>query len=218
MLNDIAWPARLLVAAFGLAAGLLLGVALADPPDGVASALLLAGLALEVAALVGLQVARVRADRAWQTELVAGTDELATGRVTPVTAVGRVVRRRSLPVLSWLPGQGATAAPSVVLVLTALGDGAPRRVAACVPPGLGLRERGQPAVLLLHPARREVAVVDDRVTPERLAAVHADPRWDAERLPTDRSVVGGLLGLLAAAVVGTAVGTGLGAAVAALAT
>ncbi|MDO9457107.1 hypothetical protein, partial [Nocardioides sp.] len=72
--------------------------------------------------------------------------------------------------------------------------------------------------LLLHPDRREVAAVDDRVTVERLGAVDADPRWRSERLPSDRTVVGGYLGLLAAVTVGTAVGVGLAALVVTLAT
>ena len=56
-------------------------------------------------------------------------------------------------------------------------------------------------------------MLDDRVTPERLHEVDADPCWTAEQMPTDRSVVGGYAALLGAWLVGLAAGAGLGAAV-----
>lgn len=218
MLDDLAWPARGLVAAFAAAVGVVLAVPVTDPSDGLGTALVVVGVALEVVVLAGWTVLRSRADRRFLAALAEATDDLARGRVEPVPAVGVVVRRRVADVPSWLPGRGSAPGPSDVVTLTALGDGPARRVAACVPGDLGLEGRGTPAVLLLHPGHREAAAVDDRVTHERLVAVAADPRWTQERLPSDRSVVGGVVGLLLAAVVGGAVGTGLGSLVVALAT
>lgn len=218
MLNDIAWPTRLLLAGFGVSIGLMLAGPVVGASSGVGFALLFVGLGLEVVVLVVFPVALGRAERRFRREVVAGTAEIAQGSVAPVPAVARVVRRRLVRLPWWLPGRGAGSGPAALLVLTVVGDGPPRRVAAVVPADLGLHGRGVPAEVLVHPTRRDVVVVDDRVTRERLATVDADPRWRAERLPSDRTVVGGYLGLLAALVVGGAVGCGVGALLVTLAT
>lgn len=218
MLNDIAWPTRLLLAGFGVSIGLMLAGPVVGASSGVGFALLFVGLGLEVVVLVVFPVALGRAERRFRREVVAGTAEIAQGSVAPVPAVARVVRRRLVRLPWWLPGRGAGSGPAALLVLTVVGDGPPRRVAAVVPADLGLHGRGVPAEVLVHPTRRDVAVVDDRVTRERLTAVDADPRWRTERLPSDRTVVGGYLGLLAALVVGGAVGCGVGALLVTLAT
>ncbi|MFC4786615.1 hypothetical protein ACT8ZV_19225 [Nocardioides sp. MAHUQ-72] len=54
-------------------------------------------------------------------------------------------------------------------------------------------------------------------TPDRIVAIEADPRWRTERLPTDRSVVGGWLPVAGLAVLGMPAGLGAAAAVVSLA-
>ncbi len=218
MLNDLARPARLLVAAFGAAVGVMVSGVVAGAATGAASAALVVGLVLELAVLIGFAVPAARTEQRLRQDVVEGTGEIASGAVDPVPALGRVVRRRVVDLPSWSPGRGTVAGRSGLTVLTAVGDGEPRRVAALVPVALGVVSAGVPAVLLLHPTRREVAVLDDRVTAAGLAAVDGDPRWRTERLPTDRSVVGGVVAMLVASFVGTAAGAGLGALVVTLAT
>jgi hypothetical protein len=209
---------RLLVGGFGLAIGVILGGPLAGAGSGEALATLLVGLGLEVVVVVVLAVLLGRAERRFRAEVVAASAEIASGAVEPVPTIGRLVRRRVTDLPWWLPGRGRGHGRSALTVLTAVGDGPARRVAALVPADLGLTTRGVPALLLVHPVRRDVAVLDDRVTAERLAQVDADPRWGAERLPTDRSVVGGYLLLGASLLLGGAVGAGLSALAVMLAT
>ncbi len=214
VLQDLARPARLLVAAFGLAVGVMLAGPVAGATSQVALGLLLAGIGLETLVVVGSPLLLGRAERRLAREVVAASAEIASGAVAPVPAIGRVVRRRVVDLPWWLPGRGAGPGRAALTVLTAVGDGPARRVAALVPADLGLRGVGVPAVLLLHPHRRDVAVLDDRVTGAQLAAVDADPRWRTEALPTDRTVVGGYLALVLAFAAGTAAGTAVGTAVA----
>ena len=218
MLNDLARPTRLILAGFGVSIGLMLAGPLAHAPATGSLALLLAGLGVEVLLLAVFPMALGRTDRRFRARVVAAGADIAHGAVAPVPAVGRVVRRRAAALPWWMPGRGGGTGPAALVVLTAVGDGPPRRVAAVVPADLGLRGAGVPAELLVHPRHRDVAVVDDRVTPERLAAIDADPRWRSDRLPTDRSVVGGYPGLLVALVAGTAAGLGVGVLVVTLAT
>jgi hypothetical protein len=218
VLNDIAWPTRLLVAGFGLSIGLILSGPITGTFGDTGFVLLLLGIGLELVVLLVFPVVLSRAERRLRQQVVEASADIARGAVVPVPAIGRVVRRRVVTLPWWLPGRGGGTGPAVVVVLTALGDGPPRRVAAVVPADLGLHAANVPAELLVHPQRRDVAVVDDRVTTARLAAIDADPRWRSERLPTDRTVVGGYLALLASLVVGTAAGVGVGTLVVTLAT
>ncbi|MEO9324707.1 hypothetical protein ABFT23_14530 [Nocardioides sp. C4-1] len=218
MLNDIALPTRLLVAGFGAAIGIILGGVLVEASSGAALAMLVIGLGVEVAVLVAFPVVLRRGEQQFNEVVVAATHDIASGAVTPVPALGRVVRRRAVRLPWWLPGRGGGDDEPMMTVLTAVGDGEPRRVAAVVPADLGLEGRDVPALLMVHPQHRDVAVVDDRVTPDLLAEVDGDPRWTTEALPTDRSVVGGYLPLLAAALVGAALGAAFSALVVTLAT
>lgn len=211
MLNDMARPMRLLVAGFGLAIGVMLGGPIADAGSGTAFATLMVGLLLELVVLSVFPLLIGRADKRFKAEVVAASAEIATGVVEPVPAVGRLVRRRVAALPWWMPGHGGGHGRAALTVLTVVGDGPARRVAALVPVDLGLVTKGVPAVLLVHPVHRDVAVLDDRVTAERLSQVDADPRWDVERLPTDRTVVGGYLLLVAALLLGAALGAGLSA-------
>ncbi len=217
MLNDIAWPTRIAMAAMGVAMSLMAGGPLLDSDldSSVFAVLAGSGALLLILVLVSTVVLPSLADRSFRSALSDGIEEIAVGEVAPVAVPARVVRRsldrhRS----SFMPGSGHAPGPSVVLVLAVLPpDSAPRRVAALVPAQLGLRLRRAPAVVLLHPERPEVAVVDDRVSAEQLAAVSADLRWGTERLPTDRRVVGGYLALVASVIVGAAIGLALVAAI-----
>ncbi|MDO9455050.1 hypothetical protein, partial [Nocardioides sp.] len=184
MLNDIAWPTRLMLAAFGVALGVIVGGPVVGGAGDYAYVLLFGGIGLELVVIFWWPVVLGRAERRFRKVLVAATAEIAAGTVVPVPAIGRVVRRRIVKLPWWMPGRGGGTGPAVVVVLTAVGDGPARRVAAVVPADLGLHLRHVPADLLVHPQHRDVAVLDDRVTRERLAVVDADPRWLTERLPT----------------------------------
>lgn len=218
MLNDLRWPVRLLVASFGLAVGLILGGPLAGAGSGAVTVTLLGGLLVEVLVMAGFLLWLGRTERAFRRRVVAATAEIARGEVVPREAAGRLVRRRVVPLAAWSPARGGRPEGAGLTVFTALGDGPPRRVAALVPLDLDLRDRDLPAVLLLHPDEPQAAALDDRVDHERLLAVHADPRWSSERLPTDRTVVGGYAALLAAFAVGLTAGGAVSAAVVTLAT
>lgn len=214
----MARPVRLVVAAFGVSVGLMLGGPLADAPGGAAAAVLVAGLVVEVVVVLVWLVALARGERRFRAAVVEATSEIERGEVEPVPAVGRVVRRRVVDLPSWVPGGGRGTGRAALTVLTAVGDGPPRRVAALVPVELDLHGKDVPALLLLHPTRRDAAVLDDRVTTERLREVDTDPRWLGEPLPTDRSVVGGYRGLLVALVGGGVTGALVSVLVVSLAT
>jgi hypothetical protein len=213
VLNDLARPVRLLMAGFGVSIGLMLAGPVAGADSGTAFGLLFLGLGVEIALLFVFPPVLSLAERRLRRTLERASHEIVAGAVTPGHAVGLVVRRRVNRTTPWfLPGRGSGPAPTAVTVITALPDdgGPPRRVAAAVPVDLGALGRGTPAALLLHPTEREVAVLDDRVDPRRLHEIAADPRWREQRLPTDRTVVGGYLALVGALVLGGVVGLGLG--------
>lgn len=218
MLNDIAWPTRLLCFGFGAAIGVMCGGLLVDAGSGASAAMLFVGLGVELVVITVWQAVLGRADRRLRRSVVTASGEIATGAVDAVPAIGRVVRRRVARLPFWMPGRGAGPGPSALTVLTVVGDGAPRRVAALVPAEMALQMPRTPAALLVHPHRREVAVVEDRITPQQVAEIGADPRWSTERLPTDRTVVGGYPALVAALAVGVAAGAGVSAVVVTLAT
>ncbi|GAA5151328.1 hypothetical protein GCM10023340_30010 [Nocardioides marinquilinus] len=213
MLNDIAWPTRLLMVGFGVSIGLMVAGPVAGAGSGAAFALITGGVLVEVVLLLVFPVVLGVAERRMRRTLERASRDVLAGHVRPGGAVGLVVRRRVNRTTPWfLPGRGSGPAPTAVTVLTALPDdgGPPRRVAAAVPTTLGALGRGTPAALLLHPTERDVAVLDDRVGPQRLHEIAGDPRWRSLRLPTDRTVVGGYLPLLAALVVGGVIGVVLG--------
>lgn len=178
------------------------------------------GLLLEVAWCVGFLVAIRRIDARMKKAVAVGSAELvgagAAGSVAGTPVLGRAVRtRRAKGYDAFLVDPGRIAAPADIVVFTAIGDGAPRRVAALVPATFKL-PAGLAALLLAHPEQREVAVLESRATPAQLAGAAADPRWQTEPLPTDRSVVGGWPALvvvgIAGVVAGALVALGIGAA------
>lgn len=174
------------------------------------------GLLLEVVWCVGFLVAIRRIDARMKKAVAAGSAELVGGGVAGKPVLGRVVRtRQARRYDGFLVDPGRIGAPADIVVFTAIGDGPPRRVAALVPATFKL-PAGQAALLLAHPEQREVAVLESRATPAQLAGAAADPRWQAEPLPTDRSVVGGWPALalvgIAGAVAGALVALGIGAA------
>lgn len=168
------------------------------------------GTLLEVGWCVWFVVTIRLMDRRFKKDVAAGSSELlcagATGQVLGTPVFGRVVRtRRAKRYDAFLVEPGRIAPPADLTVFTAIGDGAPRRVAAMVPATFKLPP-GRSAFLLAHPERREVAVLEARATPADLAGAADDPRWKTERLPTDRSVVGGWSMLLAVGVAGVVAG------------
>ena len=221
MLNDLARQTRttilLQMLSFGLTFGALVGLG----SDGTVALVLFAvGLVSMLLWVAGVVVWNRRADRAFKARLVRASDEIVSGRVPAVPAPGRVHRRRiARKHPAYVASRGeALPGPAVVLAVTVLAEGGARRVGALVPALVGLESRRAPVALLLHPDEPEAAVLDDRVTPEQVAAIAADPRWASEPLPTDRTVVGGYLPLLGCAVLGVLAGVGLDLLVLALAT
>lgn len=222
MLNDLSRQTRTMLFLQMLGSGLLFGAVFAIDGEHwtLTAVLATVGLVVTVGWAVGVVVWNRRVDRAFQAMLVRAGDEIVTGQVTGTPAVGRVHRRRiARRAPAYLVGTpAALPGPSVVLVVTALADDGARRVGALVPALVGLESRKAPVALLLHPHEREAAVLDDRVTPDRLAAVGADPRWRTESLPTDRTVVGGYLAAAGCGVLGLVAGLGLDLLVVRLAT
>ncbi|WP_193609306.1 hypothetical protein [Nocardioides lijunqiniae] len=222
MLNDLARQTRTMLFLQLLGPAIAIGsfFGIAGEHWGVVLTLFCLGLLVTVGWGVGVVVWARRVDRAFKAVLVRASEELVTGRVTGVPAVGMVARRRRArrqpSYLASTPS--AIAAPAVVLVVTALAEDAPRRVGVLVPATVGLESRNAPVAVLLHPDEREAAVVDDRVTPEQVSAIAADPRWESAALPTDRTVGGGYLPMLGCALLGLVAGLGLDLLVVALAT
>ncbi|GEP32964.1 hypothetical protein NSZ01_07320 [Nocardioides szechwanensis] len=222
VLNDLSRQTRTMLFFQMLGSGLMFGAlfAILDEHLRLALALAVTGLVVTLGWAIGVTVWNRRVDRAFKTMLVRAAEEVVTGKVAGIPAVGRVHRRRIArrepaflaDTSSALPG------PSVVLVVTALAEGGARRVGALVPALVGLEARKAPVALLLHPHEREAAVLDNRVTLEQVAAIGDDPRWDTEWLPTDRTVVGGYLPVVGFAVLGLVVGVGLDLALVRLAT
>lgn len=213
VLNDLARQTRTMLFLQMLGSGLMLGAlfAIAEEHFTLAIVLALVGLAVTLGWAVGVIVWSRRGDRAFRAMLVRAGEEVVTGKVTAIPAVGRVHRRRiARREPSYLADTAhPLPAPSVVLVVTVLAEGGARRVGALVPAMLGLEARKAPVAVLLHPHEREAAVLDNRVTPTQVAAIGQDPRWETERLPTDRTVVGGYLPVVGCALAGLGVGLGL---------
>lgn len=215
MLNDLSTFARtsmfFQLASLGFAAGVLVGaVVLPLDPDLGRGVLVLLGVAflLIPAWTVGHLVTLRRWERRFWDEVVAGSDELVAA--PPAVALpARVVRRRAkrlLPAFSLATGR--TAGPGAALAATVVGDGPARRVGLLVPAAAVLRPGG-PLLVAVHPERPEVAVLEDRVTADLVAAGADDPRW-AQPLPSDARGVGGWLPLIGVALLSLVVWGGLG--------
>lgn len=221
MLNDLSRQTRLSLFVQMLGAGLMFGAIFAV---GASIPLALGLLCVGAVVTLGWVVAHVawtrRAERSARALYARAGEEIVTGQARGVPAVGRVVRRRvALRSPAFLAGTPhPVEGPAMLLAVTVLADGGARRVGALAPARLGLEARRAPVALLLHPDEREAAVLDPHVTPERLAAIAADPRWQTERLPTDRTVVGGWGPLVGCALAGVVIGLGFDALVVALAT
>jgi hypothetical protein len=222
VLNDLARQTRIMLFLQMLGPGLMIGSLIAVGGEHWPTVLGLFGfgILMTLGWGIGVLLWTRRVDRAFKAVLGRASEELVTGRVTGVPAAGMVARRRiARRQSSYLASTPlAIAAPAVVLVVTVLAEGGPRRVGALVPATMGLESRKAPVAVLLHPHEREAAVVDDRVTPEQVAAIAADPRWGAPGLPTDRTVTGGYLPMLGCALLGLAAGLGLDLLVVVLAT
>lgn len=222
VLNDLSRQTRTMLFLQMLGSGLMFGAVFAIGGEHWALTAVLAavGLVVTIGWAVGVIVWNRRVDRAFKAMLVRAGEEIVTGRVAGVPAVGRVHRRRiARHEPAYVVGTpGALPGPSVVLVVTALAEDGARRVGALVPALVGLEARKAPVAVLLHPHEREAAVLDERVTPAQLAAVGEDSRWRTESLPTDRTVVGGYLAAAGCAALGLVVGLGVDLLVVRLAT
>jgi hypothetical protein len=216
VLNDMSSLARtsilLQMLAPGFAAGALVG-SLLVPLD--------AGIDREVLVLLGVAFLLIPSWAVWHVvtmrrherrlwdDVVAGSQELVDGAVVATPLPARVLRGRAkvgLPAFGLAGGQLPVAA--VGMVATVVGDGPARRVGLLVP-AQAVLPPAAPLLLAVHPDRPEVAVLEDRVTREDVAATTTDPRWD-QPLPTDRSVIGGWSALVGLAVVGLLAGAALG--------
>ncbi len=214
LLNDLSGFTRTVVVCQTVPAGLFVGLILsairrprAHPvpaPAFVVVVLLL--LVLYIGGTVWLVIWTRRTSSELNGRLQAGAAQLVADPRRAAIAPARVLRSRRVrgvvPAVLGAPTP-AQGDPSAMVFTVLAPDGPPRRVAALVPEALLPHlSAGGPAVLGLHPDDAEVAVLDTRVDAGRLAVAAADPRWRTERLPTDRSVVGGWLPLAAIASAG----------------
>ncbi len=182
MLNDIAaftrWSSFLQTLGPGVAFGGSYAGLVGHP---AAFPLLMTGLVLIIAWGVGISVVGRSRERRVVEETVLGSDEIVAGAVVPVPAIGRVVRRRiKADAPAYSAGAPRLPGPAAMVVLEAVGDGPPRRV----------------------------AVLDTAVSPGRLEQIARDPRWGVSPTVTDRSVVGGWLPVFGVALAGLLVGAG----------
>lgn len=208
MLNDLStFTRRSLLAQMagpGFAAGGMVGVAVLPlDPDVDRDVLAILGIALVliIGWAVGHVVALRRLERRLWDEVEAGSEELlARSPGGPLAA--RVVRGRAKHRPAFTLATGRSSGPTVALAATVVGDGAPRRVGLLAPAGAGLRP-GAPLLVAVHPERREVAVLEDRVTADEVARGAADERWRGP-LPSDRTVIGGWSPLVGLALLGLA--------------
>lgn len=213
MLNDVSLRTRLYTFVVGLSVGLVCGplaATIARPFDvgtgSVIAVLVAAIVVLLLASNVMFALMYLDTFRFWE-QVVIGSQEILAGTVSTVSVPGRVLAHRisrGRPHFSILGGRQA--GEGLVLPVTVVGDGPPRRVALLAPVLPALRHHGAPLVVALHPERPEVGVLDDRVSAADLAAAARDPRW-ADRLPTNGSTAGGwgklvLCGLAGALVAG----------------
>lgn len=194
-LNDLSRPVAIVLASFvapaGAYAGFVVAVTVGDREPSV-TAFVVPALAFGV--LVGVMAWYVvtlwRHDARLTRALADGNAEVVSGRVQGRTVPGWVVH--SLPDRSGrvigAVGHPHTGAGRRVLAVVLEPVGA-RRVAALVPDGVPVR-KGTALPLVLHPTRRDVAVLDARIPPDAVAFADADPRWVGP-LPTHSSVTGG---------------------------
>ncbi|MEP1122930.1 MAG: hypothetical protein ABJH68_03450 [Ilumatobacter sp.] len=214
MLNDLSSVTRRLVVAQSMAIGMFLGLVLvldADTAPEVTIGVMLTALLVFLACSFGFAAWSRRAQSRLITDVEVASRSIVRGEVDPVGVAGRTVRSRKagsadgfLASRSDPLGDGAS-----IVVATALAVDGPRRVAFLAPTSIASNLKTAPVALKLHPAEREVAVLDDLVHRDQLAAIAADPRWTSEELPTDRSVVGGWLPLVGSMLLGVTSGCGV---------
>ncbi|WP_067440481.1 hypothetical protein [Nocardioides jensenii] len=212
MLNDLSGYTRAVIFGqifpFGLLIGSSLGMLHVHTVPELTRALWIVGFALAFVVAWGVTVVvwSRRVAARLHDELDSGSRAIVDGRATAAVVPARVIRQRK-----WTKhrpwGLGAGEHQSGLAHSTAFTvlppDGPPRRVAALSPVAL---RSGAPAWLALHPTLPEVGVLDLRATNDDVAAAAADPRWRSEKLPTDRTVVGGYAMLVVAGVGGGVTG------------
>ncbi|MQW76498.1 hypothetical protein GHK92_11480 [Nocardioides sp. dk4132] len=211
MLNDVSRRTRLYTFVMGLSVGLVFGplvATIARPLDvGTGSVIAFPVAAIVVMVLASnVMFASLYLDtfRFWE-QVVIGSQEIVAGTVSTVSVPGRVLTHRisrGRPHFSILGGRQA--GEGLLLPVTVVGDGPPRRVALLAPVLPALQHRDAPLVVALHPERPEVGVLDDRVGVADLEAAAHDPRW-ADRLPTNGSTAGGWGKLVACGLAGALV-------------
>lgn len=212
MLNDLsAWTRTVIFGQmfpFGLLIGSSLGMLRVHTVTELTRALWIVGFALLFVGAWGVSVIvwSRRAAARLHDEVDSGSRAIVEGRVAATLVPARVLRQRNwrhhrpwgLGAGEHQPGLAHSMAFTVLPP-----DGPPRRVAALSPVVL---RKGTSAWLALHPTLPEVGVLDLRATHHDVAAAAADPRWLTERLPTDRTVVGGYAMLGVAGVAGGLLG------------
>ncbi|KRE38486.1 hypothetical protein ASG73_06030 [Janibacter sp. Soil728] len=208
-LNDLSRPMAIVLAALMAPVGAFVGVVVAitigdREPSGAAFVVPVLAMGVLVGVVAWYVVTLMRHDARLTRALADGNAEVVSGRVQGRTVPGRVVQ--SLPDRSGSV-VGAVGHPHSGtgrrVLATVLAPAGPRRVAALVPDHVPVR-RGTALPLVLHPTRRDVAVLDTRVPPAEVAVGDADPRWSG-RLPTHSSVTGGWAFKLATALASLAV-------------
>jgi hypothetical protein len=205
MLNSLASPLRAFAAVAGASMGLIVG----DVVVGAYTAgWLFAGILLGAAALVCLVWFLGRADKRFRSTLRRGSSEIVHRQVDAAGTAGRVRRQRVAPGADGfvLSGSGPIAERTSLVVVTALVAGPARRVACAVPTTKASLKNGQFVRVAVHPMLPEVAVLDDLATDAELRTIAEHPRWRTERLPSDLTVVGGLVTLIVYAAAGAGLG------------
>lgn len=198
---------------FGIVSGVLLGVMLGLlvsglvtgwSPVGVVFPLVILGVVISNAAFSQSTIRSV-------VQLIAQRSTLlASGAAPGTTAAARVHRvfgqNRPQAATMLFPASNEPGRLAILRVLPA--DAAPRTVYALLPARYGITG-GAAASVVLDPANPDIAVLDDRVAPEVLRAIDADPRWTTTRIPTFFVRQGGratVIAVVAALVAGFALG------------
>ncbi|WP_353112774.1 hypothetical protein [Microbacterium sp.] len=206
---------------FGIVAGGVLGALLgltvmsAWFPRGIillpVAPLVILGITLSNLGVSQSMVARI------EDRLVERSRMIAGGAIQGEPAIGRIrrlyPRQRTRTATLLLPGAPEPGRLASVRVIPA--GSAPRDVYALFPERYGI-VKGAPAAVLLDAASPDISVLDDRVTPETLAAIDRDPRWQTTTsFVTMYKRQGGNL-VIIAALIGLAVGIAIGIAMAQL--
>lgn len=145
--------------------------------------------------------------------VMTGGWQLASGQVAPgPTIPGRTVHLcRTLLRPAGILGQFERPTDLIAVMEVLPPDAPPRRIGVPTPCPEQLVQKGTVHAVALHPDNPDAAVLDGRASAELRHAFAHDPRWQTETFPTDLSLRGGVMGIVALALLDLlAIGTTLG--------